>query len=147
MVLRIPARFTKREEQEWVEKMRTRLLSRKVRHSNEEALWRRAEGLNQKYFGGELEFSIRWVTNQNFRWGSCTPVDRSIRLSHKLQGLPDYVLDYVIVHELAHLLVNDHSPRFWALVQRYPHTDKATGFLDGYAFAEQVLGSGSSSEV
>ena len=72
---------------------------------------------------------MRWVGNQRSRWGSCSPGDRSIRLSARLQGMPTWVVDYVLVHELAHLAVPDHSPAFWRLVDRYPLSERARGFL------------------
>ena len=82
--------------------------------------------------------TVRWVTNQNSRWGSCTPAEGSIRLSHRLQGMPEYVIDYVMLHELAHLLVPDHGPHFWKLLESYPRTERARGFLDGVAAADRL---------
>ncbi|MQA17591.1 MAG: DUF45 domain-containing protein, partial [Pseudonocardiaceae bacterium] len=75
----------------------------------------------------------QWVTNQHDRWGSCTPADRSIRLSARLRELPQWVADYVLVHDLAHLLEPGHGPAFWQLVQRYPKTERARGYLEGVA--------------
>jgi len=77
--------------------------------------------------------SVRWVTNQTGRWGSCTPADRTIRISHRLQDMPDWVIDYVLLHELAHLIVPSHNARFWQLVGRYPKTERARGYLEGVA--------------
>jgi predicted metal-dependent hydrolase len=77
--------------------------------------------------------SVRWVDNQRNRWGSCTPADGTIRLSRRLVGMPDWVIDYVLFHELAHLLVPGHGPEFWALVARYPRAERARGFLEGVA--------------
>ena len=73
--------------------------------------------------------SIRWVGNQTERWGSCTPADGTVRISSRMAGFPAWVLDYVIVHELAHLTVPGHGPAFWALVGRYPLVERARGFL------------------
>jgi predicted metal-dependent hydrolase len=73
--------------------------------------------------------TVKFVDNQLTRWGSCTPVDRSIRLSSRLAAFPAWVLDYVIVHELAHLVEFRHNARFHALVARYPKTERAIGFL------------------
>ncbi len=73
--------------------------------------------------------SIRWVTNQNSRLGSCTPSDGTIRISHRLGKAPAFVRDYVIVHELAHLLEANHGPNFWKLVYRFPKTERARGYL------------------
>jgi hypothetical protein len=88
----------------------------------------RAEQLAVRY-GLPQPASIRWVDNQEWRWGSCTPADRSIRLSTRLGGFPAWVVDYVLVHELAHLQVAGHGRDFWALVNRYPKAERARGFL------------------
>jgi predicted metal-dependent hydrolase len=139
LIVRIPARMSKREEAEWIEHMRLKLLSKKDKRSarrSDDALEARARRLAVDYFGG-LEFTIVWSTRQQQRWGSCTPFDQSIRLSTNLREFPDYVIDYVIIHELAHLLIADHSPDFWNLCARYPFTDRARGFLEGVAFAER----------
>ena len=52
--------------------------------------------------------------------------------------MPSWVLDYVLVHELAHLRVPGHGPKFWALVDRYPRTERARGYLDGISAAAQL---------
>lgn len=72
---------------------------------------------------------ISWVSNQRDRWGSCTPSHGTIRLSDRMADFPGWVIDYVIVHELAHLLEANHSPRFWAITDRYELTERARGFL------------------
>ncbi|MDN5670221.1 MAG: M48 family metallopeptidase, partial [Renibacterium salmoninarum] len=87
--------------------------------------------------------SVRWVGNQNSRWGSATPAEKSIRLSDKLQGMPEWVVDYVLLHELAHLVVAGHGPQFWALLTAYPKTEEAKAFLAGVSFA---LGRGMADE-
>ncbi len=132
LVVRLPARLSKAQEAHWVEQMRQRFEKRsQVKADPEAPLQRRAQLLNQRYFEGKLQFAVDWVHNQKSRWGSCTPGSGRIRLSSELQSLPNYVIDYVIVHELAHLLEANHSPRFWALVRRYPQADRAIGFLEG----------------
>ena len=122
----IPARMTKAEEEKWV----TEMVGRFQRKAATEPidLASRAEVLGARY-GLPQPASIRWVDNQEWRWGSCTPADRSIRLSTRLAGYPGWVVDYVIVHELAHVSVAGHGPDFWALVNRYPRTERARGFL------------------
>lgn len=72
---------------------------------------------------------MRYVKNQNSRFGSCTPADGTIRLSDRLATMPTWVRDYVLVHELAHLLEANHGPNFWKLVNRYPLTERARGYL------------------
>lgn len=73
--------------------------------------------------------TIRWSESMNSRWASCTTADAAIRVSTRLAPFPGWVLDYVLVHELAHLAVADHSPAFWALVERYPMAERARGYL------------------
>ncbi len=122
----IPASMTKADEEHWVNEM-VRRMERKTA-SAEVDLAERAAILARRY-GLPEPASIRWVDNQQHRWGSCTIADRSIRISSRVAGFPAWVLDYVIVHELAHLQVADHSPAFWRLVARYPLAERATGFL------------------
>ena len=135
IVVLIPATMSKRDEATWVADMVARIERqerRKVRSDDD--LVARAAKLNDHYFGGlAVPASVRWVTNQNARWGSCTPSDRSIRLSDRLQKMPGWVVDYVLVHELAHLLESGHTPQFWAWVDRYPRAEKAKGYLEGYS--------------
>jgi predicted metal-dependent hydrolase len=94
----------------------------------------RAARLAHQYTGGVQPSSIRWVTNQRSRWGSCTAATGEIRLSHRLQGVPSWVLDGVIVHELAHLVHPDHSAAFHQLCDAYPRQQEATAYLQGLAF-------------
>jgi hypothetical protein len=122
----IPASFTPEEEHHWVAQMLARMERR--RSTDRIDLTRRARALAAQY-GLELPRTIRWVENQAGRWGSCTPADRTIRISDRLGPEPTWVIDYVIVHELAHLSVPSHGPRFWALVNRYPMAERARGFL------------------
>jgi predicted metal-dependent hydrolase len=106
IVVLIPASLTRAEESEWVTTMVQRIerSERRSRLSDDDLL-ARAQDLNDRYFGGLADpVSVRWVDNQRSRWGSCTPSDRTIRLSVRLQDMPRWVVDYVIVHELAHLL-------------------------------------------
>ena len=90
----------------------------------------RAGYLNKKYFEGCLTWdSIRYSPRQERRRGSCNCTTKTIRISQKLSGLPQWVEDYVIVHELAHLMEPNHGKRFRALVRRYPLAERAIGFL------------------
>jgi predicted metal-dependent hydrolase len=122
----IPASMTVADEQHWVAEMVRRMERRAATEGID--LVARAAALAERYdLPGPK--SIRWVTNQEGRWGSCTPADRTVRISSRLVGEPAWVLDYVIVHELAHLVVPRHNARFWKLVHRYPRADLARGFL------------------
>jgi predicted metal-dependent hydrolase len=132
LVVRLPAGMTAEQEQEWVERMRQRVLGKQRTNglNTDGALRQRAEELNNAYFGGALRIvDIRYVSNQDARWGSCTTNQGTIRLSDRLATAPDWVRDYVIIHELAHLVRPDHSPAFWKLVQRYKLTERARGYL------------------
>jgi hypothetical protein len=102
---------------------------RRDRLNTDGDLARRAADLSNRYLDGIRPADIGWVTNQKSRWGSCSPDEGVIRISLALVDYPSWVRDYVIVHELAHLLVADHSPEFWELVNRYPFTERARGFL------------------
>ncbi|MFC4145990.1 M48 family metallopeptidase [Micromonospora mangrovi] len=143
VVVLIPDQFSRAEESEWVDRMLARLAAREGRLARSDAeLLARAARLINLYLaehGAEAApASVRWVTNQNGRWGSCTPADRTIRISHRIQDMPDWVIDYVLLHELAHLIVPSHNARFWQLVGRYPKTERARGYLEGVAAASGI---------
>jgi predicted metal-dependent hydrolase len=140
IVVLIPASMTRRQEAEWVETMVARLeRSERRRRPSDADLLKRALGLSDRYFGGlAIPESVRWVENQNSRWGSCTPLDRSIRLSARLQGMPSWVVDYVLVHELAHLFEPSHNQRFWGWVDRFPQAERAKGYLAGWSAAAKL---------
>jgi len=127
----LPAGMNREEEKKYVEELVKKIERRKRRRelNSDESLSRRAQELNKKYFDGKLEFEIKYVTNQSRRFGSCTPQDKKIRISDRLADMPSWVRDYVIVHELAHLIQPDHSKKFWELVNRYKYTERARGYL------------------
>jgi predicted metal-dependent hydrolase len=131
LVVSVPQRISRAEEQQWVERMADRMSQRRKRDrlNSEGELERRAAYLADVYLDGIRPRGIEWATTQRSRWGSCSPEDEEIRLSLELADYPAWVRDYVIVHELAHLIVADHSDGFWALVERYPLTERARGFL------------------
>lgn len=138
-VVAIPARFTRAQETEWVRRMLARLATQEQRRKpSDSELARRAAELSARYLGGRaVPTSVRWATNQGRRWGSCTPSDGTIRISDRVRGMPRWVLDYVLLHELVHLLHGGHGPEFWAELEAYPRTQRARGFLEGYAYREE----------
>lgn len=141
IVVLIPSRFTRAEEARWVTEMVDRLDAgaRRRRGAGDAELTRRAAELSTSYLGGKARpASVRWVGAMRTRWASCTPDDATIRISERLREMPHWVRDYVLVHELAHLLVPGHGPDFWALVQRYPRTERARGYLDGVSAAAHL---------
>ncbi len=105
-----------------VQKVRRKMESTKV------DLTARAQVLAHR-FNLPTPDTISWSSRQNTRWGSCTPATRSVRISDKLLSVPNFVLDYVIIHELSHLDERGHGPAFQALIDRYPLTERATGYL------------------
>ncbi len=149
-VVLLPSGLSAAEEARWVESMLAKLERQEARRRRRDgqdltpakaqsALAARAANLSRAHLDGRARpTAVVWVGNQNTRWGSCTPATGEIRLSERLRGMPDYVVDYVLVHELAHLLHADHSAAFWTTVGRYPHTERARGYLDGYAAAAHL---------
>jgi len=140
IVVHVPARMSRAEEAQWVERMVGRVLAGERRRRRGDAdLLARAVTLSKRYLGGRaVPASVRWVDNQQQRWGSCTPVDRTIRLSRRLAPMPDYVVDYVLLHELAHLIEPGHGAAFTALLQGYEPLARAEGFLDGVSHAARA---------
>jgi predicted metal-dependent hydrolase len=140
VVVLIPAQFSRAEEAEWVDRMLERLDAREQRTRLTDAeLTARAARLAERFLAeypdAARPASVRWVSNQNGRWGSCTPTDRTIRISHRVQEMPEWVCDYVLLHELVHLVVPNHSPDFWRLVARYARAERARGYLEGVSAA------------
>jgi len=138
IVVLAPAGMAARERERVAAELAERLLRRRARRvsRSDDQLAERARYLAERYFDGDvLPTSITWVDNQRQRWGSTTPATGTIRLSSALLGMPDWVVDSVIVHELAHLLVPNHGKEFSALVAQYPRTEEAKAFLDGVSWA------------
>lgn len=142
IVIQMPARMSRAEEAKWVDTMTRRVLAGEQRsHCGDDELMSRAGELSTRYLAGRARpASVRWVDNQQSLWGSCTPVDRTIRLSRRLVGMPDYVVDYVLLHELAHLLVPGHGRDFWELLDAYPKLERARGYLEGVSAAAGLPG-------
>ncbi len=126
LVVRVPAWTTKDEEQALVSKVLARFEEKwRCGHLPLEA---RARELAARY-GLPEPRSIRWSSRQRLRWGSCSTGTGDIRISSRLAEVPPWVLDHVIIHELAHLVVAEHSPEFQALVNRNPYAERAEGYL------------------
>jgi predicted metal-dependent hydrolase len=118
------------ERQQWAEKMRLRLARRIVRsRPSDERLAERARNLNQRHFEGRLRWTSITFVDMAHIWGSCTFTTGAIRIAKRAASLPDWVLDYLLVHELAHLEQSDHGPAFHELENRYPLTERAKGYL------------------
>lgn len=135
----VPAHLPQAEADEVITRLIERLERREKRNSVSDAeLTDRAAALSATYFASTaVAASVRWVSNQNGRWGSCTTYSKTIRLSDRLIGMPIWVVDYVLIHELAHLIEANHSARFWALVDAYPQAERAKGFLEGVSHRQE----------
>ncbi|ANE05260.1 M48 family metallopeptidase [Corynebacterium crudilactis] len=132
--VRIPARMTKAEEAKVVGEVVAKL-ERRTRSSvsSDADLMSRAHRLNTMVLEGKARVeNIRWVSNQNSRWGSCTVVTAEIRISDRLKNVPDYVLDSVLVHELVHTFIPGHSAQFWEWANKTPLAERAKGYLEAY---------------
>lgn len=127
--VRVPAWLSSADESETVDSLVARVRAKAWVEDSDADLEARCARLARR-FGLPSPSSIRWVTNQQRRWGSCTPASGAIRISSRLRNAPGYVLDYVIVHELAHLVEPGHGPAFRDLEQRYPRRERAVGFLE-----------------
>jgi predicted metal-dependent hydrolase len=147
IIVQIPAHFSQAEEARWVARMIERIGkaeradggAKPGARRSDSALMQRCRELSGQYLpGAPMPASVRWVAAMRTRWASCTPVDRSIRVSRRLAEMPGWVLDYVLLHELAHLLAPGHGPEFWALLRDYPRTERARGFLDGVSSAAHL---------
>ena len=130
----LPSTLSAQEEAEHIEKMKEKMRRKKQRlpHKTNNDLTKRAEQLNNQYFESSLSFTIQFVTNQQKKFGSCTPSLQSIRISERCANMPRWVLDYIITHELAHLIHPNHSKAFWKQVYQYPYVERAKGFLIAY---------------
>jgi Protein of unknown function DUF45 len=134
IVVSLPAHLDVESRQKTIDWLVERLLTRHRLQSglDDDGLLARAIELSDRYLVGARPVSVRWVTNQSARWGSCSYYSGQIRVSHRLRVVPDWVLDSVLVHEVAHLTCPDHSPAFHKLAAAYPRHEEAGVFLAGY---------------
>lgn len=146
VVVDVPAHLSRADEARVVPQLVERLLAKeKARRapSGDGELRARAQALADRWLvpqvGHEVRpHDVRWVSNQNDRWGSCTPATGEIRISDKVRDMPSWVVDYVLLHELAHLVEAGHGPRFWGLLEAWPRLERARGWLEGYAEARRL---------
>jgi predicted metal-dependent hydrolase len=142
LLIRVPYRLPRHKVSSLLEQVTTQLDKSTVMHAHrtDADLHQRAELINRKHFSGKIQWNaIRWVSNMQSRLGSCTrggPTDGQIRISDKIKNWPDWVVDYVIAHELLHRRHSNHSDSFWNdLRSAYPLTEQARGFIHGVGFA------------
>ncbi len=141
IVVSIPARMSKADERALVPEMVAKIRAQEAAVTmTESALAARISELLHEL---APEISLRpadvaWRAMRE-RWGSCTSVDRTIRISDRLKGAPDFAIDYVLFHEAIHLEHSDHGPVFKELLARFPKAELASAYLDGYEAAETAL--------
>ncbi|MBW3620765.1 MAG: M48 family metallopeptidase [Actinobacteria bacterium] len=137
IVVQLPAGLPAVEEERLIAGLVAKVTDRaRASQLDDAALLARAEALADRYVDGVRPVSVTWSSRMQKRYGSCSYAAGTIRVSNRLAGAPDYVLDSVLVHELAHLVEHDHGPAFRRLVARYPHEDRARAFLEGLEFAD-----------
>jgi predicted metal-dependent hydrolase len=130
--LLVPDWMSQAERERWAQEMRGRIERRMKRSKpSDQKLAARARLLNERHFGGRLRWTSIGFDDMSHRWGSCTFTTGAIRIARRAASLPEWVLDYLLVHELAHLEQSDHGPAFHELENRYPLTERARGYLMG----------------
>lgn len=134
IVVSLPAHLDLEARRKTTDWLVDRLMTRHRLQSSvgDDELLQRAKALSDRYALGADPSSVRWVTNQKARWGSCSYHSKEIRISHRLRVVPEWVLDSVLVHELAHLIYPDHSPAFHRLADAYARHTEAAVFLAGF---------------
>jgi hypothetical protein len=132
LLIYVPMELTQKQEKEYIEKIIKRIQEKRRREilNRDENLFKRAQYLNKKYFNGKLKIqTVEYVTNQSTIFGSCSVNSGIIRISDRIADMPKWVRDYVILHELAHLLYPNHSKKFWEKVNQFKYAERARGYL------------------
>ncbi len=143
LVVLVPDTLTDQEETDWIRTLSGRIKAKGTGRAaiTDAELSAQAQQLSARYLDGRaVPSSVRWSDRQHTRWGSCTPSTGAIRISQAVRPMPDWVRDYVLLHELAHLIEAGHGPEFWALLQSYPRLERARGYLEGFAAADRPAG-------
>lgn len=139
VVVAVPVGLPEHDRRALVDELVPKLVAdRERRRPTDAALTERATRLSQRYLGGRaLPTAVTWSSRQHTRWGSCSPANGTIRISDRLADVPRWVLDAVLVHELAHLIHADHSAEFHELANRHPRAADSGVFLEGYGLGLQ----------
>jgi predicted metal-dependent hydrolase len=126
----VPSWMPVAERESWAEAMRKRFEKRMRRAvPSDERLDRRAQAINERHFGGRLRWTSIGFADMVHQWGSCSFTVGAIRIATRAAALPEWVLDYLLVHELAHLEHSNHGPGFHEMENRYPLAERARGYL------------------
>jgi len=139
IIISIPARMSKADERSVIPEMIAKIRAQEAGDSlSETILMQRCIELLEQY-APEITIcpkSVNWRAMRE-RWGSCTSVDATIRISDRLKAAPAYALDYVLFHEAIHLHHFDHGPEFKAVLARFPEESRAEAYLEGFEAAER----------
>lgn len=141
IVISIPARMSKADERAVVPEMIATIRRQEAEQTPDESeLATRIDQLLTELAPeiSERPISVTWRAMRE-RWGSCTTVDRTIRISDRLKLAPRYVQDYVLFHEAIHLRYGDHGEEFQEVLSRFDDGELASAYLDGYEAAERAL--------
>ena len=122
----VPQGLTPEEESRLVDDLVDRVIRKAT--SREIDIEKRAAELADSY-GLPPPTAVTWSSRQKRIWGSCNPQRGHVRVSERLAMVPGWVLDSVLIHELAHIAVPNHGPAFHELVSRYELAERATGYL------------------
>ena len=141
-MVRLPAGLPAAEEEQLIVRLVGRVTgaTQAAARGGDAQLQRRADALADRYLDGVRATSVRWSGRMRRRWGSCTPATGEIRIARTLASAPDRVLDHVLLHELVHLQVPDHSTAFHDLLDRWPHRGWAEGWLAGFRAGQVAAG-------
>ncbi|MFT3877889.1 MAG: M48 family metallopeptidase [Propioniciclava sp.] len=145
LIVVVPAHMTDRQRRELIPGLVRRFLDKESRQKAPRAdteLTARAQELYRAYVARHTDqpepaMGVRWVSNMSQRWGSCTVGSGEIRISDRLKSMPEWVVDYVLLHEVTHFVEREHSDRFWQIVNSHTESPRARGFLDGIDFVRR----------
>ena len=132
LIVRAPEYIREGRLQKVIAELKARIERKQLKEelNKSEDLVQRVREFNLRYFENKLTVnSIEYVTDQNSKFGCCNYRTGCIRISQRISAMPQWVRNYVIIHELAHLVVPDHSKAFWEIVYRYKLAERARGYL------------------
>jgi len=144
LLVRAPLALSGERLEKIIADIKARFERKKIKEEldKREDLTQVAARLNEKYFGNQLKInSVEYVANQNSRFGCCNYRSANIRISHRIGAMPAWVRDYVLIHEMSHLIEPNHSKAFWNIVSRYRLAERARGFImaAGLELSEKMM--------
>ncbi|MBN2789825.1 MAG: M48 family metallopeptidase [Candidatus Delongbacteria bacterium] len=107
--------------------------------NNDDELLKRSLKLKKKFIPEAPDYSIEFQGTLLRTWGKCYTRQRKIVINPVLATYPKWVMDYVIIHEIAHLLVPNHGKDFRSLINRFKLKERAVGFLMAKGMKEETI--------